>query len=156
MGLMIQTVADVVQAKINVHISNDKEAKTIFGRYPYLTTENETLCTAESIAQHIARLNPQAGLNGTTQFQKAMVNEWIAWCESKWLPIMHGPLLPVLGFKPIDQKEYAKALAEAKKIAKELDDHLKHQEQHSNFHWIVYDHMSLADIFIGSCFITCF
>lgn len=85
-----------------------------------------------------------------------MVNEWIAWCESKWLPIMHGPLLPVLGHKPIDQKDYAKALAEAKKIAKELDDHLKHQEEHSNYHWIVYDHPSLADIFIGSTFITCF
>lgn len=39
---------------------------------------------------------------------------------------MHGPLLPVLGYaKDFDQKEYAKALAEAKKVAMELDKHLK-------------------------------
>lgn len=50
MGLMIQTVADVVGAKINIHLSSDKDAKTLIGRYPYMVTENETLFTAESIA----------------------------------------------------------------------------------------------------------
>lgn len=86
-----------------------------------------------------------------------MVNEWISWCQTKWLPIMHGPLLPVLGFsKNFDQKAYSEALAAAKKVAKELDDHLKHAELSSEQHWIVYDKISLADIYLGVCFTACF
>lgn len=70
---------------------------------------------------------------------------------------MHGPLLPVLGYaRNFDQKEYAQALAETKKIAMELDKHLKHQEESNNMQWIVYDKISLADVYIGTCFITCF
>lgn len=58
-----------------------------------------------------------------------MVNEWISWCQLKWEPAVKVALDAVLGFKKdFDQKEYAKALAEAKKIAIELDKHMKHQE----------------------------
>lgn len=66
---------------------------------------------------------------------------------------MHGPLLPVLGYsRNFDQKEYNKALSQAKSVAKELDSHLKH----NNVDWIVYDKISLADIYIGTCFVSCF
>ena len=85
-------------------------------------TENETIFDPEAIAQHIARFNPAAGLNGNTQFQKALVNEWISWCQTKWLPAMHGPLLPALGYgKEFNQKDYANALGELMKTAIELD-----------------------------------
>ena len=90
--------------------------------YPYLVTENDTIFDGEAIAQHIARFNPAAGLNGDTQFQKAMVNEWISWCQLKWLPVMHGPLLPVLGYgKEFDKDKYVEALRETMKVAIELD-----------------------------------
>ena len=70
---------------------------------------------------------------------------------------MHGPILPVLGYsKTIDQKKYAETLAATKKVAIELDEHLKHQELGNNMEWIVYDKISLADVYIGTCFITCF
>lgn len=47
----------------------------------------------------------------------------------KWEPAVKVALDAVLGFKKdFDQKEFAKTLAEVKKIAIELDKHMKHQE----------------------------
>jgi len=153
MGLMCQAVAEIAGAKLNVHLTTDRVAPTLFQKFPYLATENATIDDGEAIAQHIARFNPQAGLNGNTQFQKAMVNEWIAWCQTEWLPVLHGPLLPVLGHaRNFDQKEFQAALGKAKSVAKELDSHLKH----NNVDWIVYDKISLADIYIGTCMTACF
>lgn len=153
MGLMCQTVAEIAGAKLNVHVTTDRVAPTLFQKFPYLATENATIDDGEAIAQHIARFNPQAGLNGNTQFQKAMVNEWIAWCQTEWLPVLHGPLLPVLGHgRNFDQKAFQAALGKAKSVAKELDSHLKH----NNVDWIVYDKISLADIYIGTCMTACF
>ena len=151
MGLMIQTVAEIAGAKLEVHGAANKQAPTLTGKFPYLETDNQTIFDAEAIAQHIARLNPQAGLNGNTQFQKAMVNEWISWCQTKWLPVMHGPLLPVLGHsKNFDQKEYSRKLSDTTKVAKDLDSHLHDRD------WIIGDKISLADVYVGTCFIVCF
>lgn len=81
-----------------------------------------------------------------------MVNEWISWCQTKWFPVMHASLLPVLGYsKDLDQKTYSKAVSDAKSVAKELDTHLHDRE------WIVGgETMTLADIYVGTSFIFCF
>ena len=70
---------------------------------------------------------------------------------------MHGPLLPVLGYgKEFDQNKYVEALRETMKVAIELDAHSKHQQEGNLMEWIVYNKISLADVFIGTCFITVF
>lgn len=61
---MIKTVADIVGAEIKMHHGATKQAPTVTGRYPYLETKDNQIFDSEAIAQHIARYNPQAGLNG--------------------------------------------------------------------------------------------
>lgn len=50
MGLMIKTVAEIAQAKLNVRYVKEGEAPTLMKNYPYLVTENETIFDAEAIA----------------------------------------------------------------------------------------------------------
>lgn len=50
MGLMIQTVAEIAGAKLNVRVSTDGKAPTAVGSFPYLITENDTIFDAEAIA----------------------------------------------------------------------------------------------------------
>jgi len=81
-----------------------------------------------------------------------MVNEWISWCQTKWFPVMHHSLLPVLGYsKATDSKTYSQQVSDAKSVAKELDTHLHDRD------WIVgTDTMTLADIYVGTCMIFVF
>jgi len=50
MGLMIQAIAEIAGAKLNVRFTNEAEAPTLLKKYPYLVTENETIFDAEAIA----------------------------------------------------------------------------------------------------------
>jgi len=78
---MTQVAADIVGAKCETILTQDK-AKSPSGKFPYLETSNGTfICESEAFVHHFARMKPEAGLHGSSPFEYAKISDWIAWCQ---------------------------------------------------------------------------
>lgn len=58
--------------------------------------------------------------------------------------------MPILGHGPPDQKRYTDGTKDLKALAKILDTFLAGKE------WIAGDSLSIADLYVGTCFILAF
>ena len=81
LGHMVQAAADIVGAKLETVVTDDKKNSPT-GKFPYLQTSDGTyLFESEAIVHHFARMNPGAGLHGSSPFEAAKISDWIAWCQ---------------------------------------------------------------------------
>ena len=81
LGHMAQVAADIVGAKCETIVTEDKK-KSLSGKFPYLETSNGSIIfESEAIVHHFARMNPGAGLHGSSPFEYAKISDWIAWCQ---------------------------------------------------------------------------
>ena len=113
-------------------------------------SDGTTLFDTDAMLNHISRSNPEANLTGTTVFEGAKVNEWMGWCQNEWLPKMHGPLMPLLGFGPPDQKKFTEGVKVTKELAKVFNNYL------NGNNWIAGKSMTIADLYVGTMFMLSF
>jgi len=95
-------------------------------------------------------MNPAAGLQGSTPFEEATVNQWVEYAQtvsqvaSKVSNAIQGST------KVFNEKNYTASLKELKSLAKVLNTHLKGKK------WIVGNNPTLADIAVGVALTTAF
>jgi len=53
------------------------KVKMITGTLPFLETPEGTFCESAAIARYIGRIKPEAHLNGSNNFESAVVDQWI-------------------------------------------------------------------------------
>jgi len=54
---MVQVVADLSGVSLSTEVSSG-ESKAVNGGFPYLeTSDGQTICEAEAVAKHVARMN---------------------------------------------------------------------------------------------------
>lgn len=57
MSHMVQVVADLSGVSLSTEVSSG-ESKAVNGGFPYLeTSDGQTICEAEAVAKHVARMN---------------------------------------------------------------------------------------------------
>lgn len=111
---------------------------------PYIqTSTGDIVSEPTAIAAHLARLNPGAGLSGSSPFEEAVVNQWVEWAQRAQASadavaraIQNPP-------KNLDLTAYAASLASLRDQAGALNRHLKGRK------WIVGNNPTLADIAAG-------
>lgn len=129
-SLLVQTVADIAGAKLDINSDKDK-IKALSEKNPctapYLETKSgDIIFSRLAISTHIARMNPGCGLLGSSPFEEAKVNEWMAWCSSSFLPCVKEAIYPILGAGgKVDTKKFNEGVKQAKEQAKILDNYLK-------------------------------
>lgn len=88
-------------------------------------------------------MNPASGLLGTTPFQQAQVNQWVAWAQCL-SPVVESVASGIMGDpKKFNQTVYNNDLKKLKDEAKVLSTYLKGKK------WIVGDNVTLADLVCG-------
>ena len=148
-SLLIKTVADIAGAQLDIN-SDKEKLKTLSDKNPcnapYLETKGgDIIFSRLAISAHIARMNPGCGLLGSSPFEEAKVNEWMAWCSSSFLPHVKEAVYPILGQGgKVDTKKFNEGVKKAKELAKVLDTYLKGKQ------FLVGSKITLADLYLAN------
>jgi elongation factor 1-gamma len=128
-------------------IDNKKpEFKAIspLGKIPVLETPQGPLFESNAIARYVAGLRLDTELLGSSYFESAQVDSWLAFCSNE-LEIPAGMwVYPVLGYMPNNPEVTSKAQGDLKKALAVMDKHLATRT------YMVGRHVTLADIVLVS------
>jgi glutathione S-transferase len=113
-------------------------------RVPVLEHEGFILWESYAIMQYLADLTPNQTLYPIDSKARADVNRWLFWCGQSFMPGIgilnwENSIKAMAGIGPADQVEVARGERLLMEAAKNLDDHLAHQE------WLCSSGLSLAD-----------
>jgi len=148
----IQVVSDICDVDLEIIEGDENKSKSKDNKFPFIETAKGTIINeTEAIIRFIVRMNPSTGLLGSTPFEEAVVAQWISWCQSTWLPLVHPPILQVFGYtKQVDAKKFTEGVKKMKEAAKDLDSALNGKK------FIAGDKLTIADLYVGACFATTF
>ena len=115
------------------------------GKYPCLVTPDGTLNESYAIAKYLA--HGHATLLGSSNEERAKVDQWALWGYTTFVPGMMKAVQAVHGWAEISQADFTTALNAIKQNAKDLNTNLKGKT------WIVGDNVTLADLVLATQFI---
>jgi len=117
------------------------EAKHPSLTLPYLkTSSGDIISTDSGIMGYIGRSSSGANLFGSTVFEEAKVNQWIAWAECIAPQVDHMTSMLFNPAKSADTKEFNASVDLIKKEVSSLNNALKGKK------WLVGDSVTMADI----------
>jgi elongation factor 1-gamma len=110
------------------------------GLIPVLETPEGFLYESNAILRYIARHNENAKLYGSTDFERALVDQYVDWV-ALYLEPAAGPVLRTyLGYVPYEKASFEKSLEELKKALRVLDDRVKQSK------YLAGETLTIADI----------
>jgi len=126
-------------------------AKNPNGKVPTLEIKEGTyLWESNAILRYIARLGKSKGLYGNNEIDEAHVDQWVDWVTNELESHLGKMIYPVLGHVPFDKATNDKAVSDAMKALKLLDNHFA-SHQH-----LVGSTTTIADIFLASALVLPF
>ncbi|RYH14964.1 glutathione S-transferase family protein [archaeon] len=124
--------------------TKDFLAKSPLGRVPVLETPQGSIFESNAIARFVARLRGDAQLLGSTVFESAQVDSWIAFSSHDLELPASLWFYPVLGTIPSNAAVSAKAKADVASALGVLNSHLADKT------YLVGEQVTLADITVAS------
>lgn len=109
------------------------------GLIPTLETPEGYLCESNAILRYIARHNENSTLYGTTDYEKAIVDQFLDWTSMTLEFAVYPYLLVFFGRIKYDKTAHEQAFENLKKALRILDDRLKQNK------YLAGDHITIAD-----------
>jgi len=143
-------VASIAGVQVEEVITTEEERKAPehikkFGhtKCPALETPEGNVTESVAIAKFFARLAPQSNLLGTSSWEEAQVDQWLAFAHTSLLANAFNVLPAIMGYRSVDQETYNNA-------TKGLRDSLKVAEtQLTGREYLVGAGLTVADIAIA-------
>lgn len=151
-NFLAQAVANIGNNNLTVNLTTMAQArqnKELAAKHPTFSfpflelASGDIISGSSAIASHLARMNPNSGLLGSTPFQEAQVNQWVTWSEFL-LPTVDLIAGAIQGTNKIDTARFNDLIKKLKEQVKIMNSHLNGKE------WLVGDKFTLADVFAGS------
>lgn len=132
---------------VTEEVKNSKEHKAInlTHKYPFLVTPEGNLNESYAIAKYLA--HGHATLLGSSNEERAKVDQWCMWGYTSFVPNMFKCAMAVHGWAEVTQADYTTSMNAIKQNAKDLNANLKGKT------WIVGDNVTLADLVLATQFI---
>ena len=147
-AMVVAGLAGVQVEEIQTTEAERKEASFIkkFGqtKCPALETEHGNLTESVAICKYFARLNEDAKLLGSNDWEHAQVDQWLAFTHTSLLQQFIKVAASVFGFAPTEQEAYNEALKNAKNHLKVANDHLDGKT------YLVGERLTVADVVLAS------
>jgi len=125
--------------------SKEHKAINLTMKYPFLVTPEGNLNESYAIAKYFA--HGHATLLGSSNEERAKVDQWCMWGYTTFVPPMFKTAMAIHGWAEVAQKDYTEAQNAVKAHAKDLNANLKGKK------WIVGDNVTLADLVLATQFI---
>lgn len=123
------------------------KAKSPLGRVPVLETANGCITQSNTIARHLARMRPEAGLLGGSVAEQTQVDQWLDFTTNEVeLPATMW-YYPILGWQEANEDTRSEAQDQLVNALKYVDAHLSLRT------FLVGNRITLADICLASALI---
>jgi len=124
-------------------------AKNPLGKVPVLETDEGSIFESSAIARHFARISGTP-LLGSTEYEEALVNQWVDFAASE-IDLPAGVwLYPILGYIEFNAEATNLAKGDIRRVLQILNDHLATRT------FLVGERLSLADIVVGTSLVYLF
>jgi len=117
--------------------------KNPLGKVPVLETKDGCIAESNAIARYVARLDSKTHLFGSSDYEAALVEQWIDFAVTEIELPAKIWLYPIFGFMENNQTATNKAKGDIRKILEILNEHL---QDHT---YLVGESITLADIVVG-------
>jgi len=114
------------------------------GLVPVLETPEGFLYESNAILRYIARQNENAKLYGSTDFERALVDQYLDWTALYLEPIVGPVIRPFMGYAETDKETLNQGIENLKKALRVIDDRVKQSK------FLAGETLSIADIAIVS------
>jgi len=114
------------------------------GLVPTLETSEGYLYETNAILRYIIRQNEGSNLYGKTDFEKAIIDQYLDWVALTFEPAIFSIFLMTYGHKAYEKDSFNNDLEALKKVLRILDDRLKQSK------YLAGENLSIADIAIVS------
>ena len=125
----------------------DHKAKTLTGKFPYLETPEGCLVESLAIAGFLAHGKEE--INGSTNLERAKIDEWCQWMVSKVFPAVIKAVYCCFGHIELSQADFNEGAKAAKDFAREIEKALTGD-------FLVGNHATMADYCVGLLFAPVF
>jgi elongation factor 1-gamma len=119
-------------------------AKFGHSKTPALETPEGCVSESSAIAKYFARLNADAKLLGSSSWEEAQVDQWLAFVHTTLMPNMFKSVGAILGYTQTDKESFETAVKLTKDHLKVLDNHLNGKQ------FLVGDNLTVADVIVSN------